>query len=308
MIKKVVITVKYNVLNYLFKEGFKSVFKNKKATIASLGTMCATMFIFGIFFALGENINSFVKGLEEDQAMRVNIQMEATEEEVETLKEEIKKIPGVNTENIEFVTQEEAMETLKSALGDNAYVADPFGAEIYPRGYIVRLTDLEMNLQVQEEIMKLDNVLSITNSNPTVTTLVSVANGIKIVTLVLLMLLIIISIFIISNTIKLTVHARRKEISIMKYVGATNSFIRFPFIIEGIIIGILAGAITILLLGLAYNGIMPAFANTDIAINIGVNIVSFAELFTSIAIVYLILGIGIGIIGSSISMRKYLEV
>ncbi len=300
--------MKYNVLNYLIKEGFKSVFKNKKATIASLGTMCATMFIFGLFFTLGENINFFVKGLKEDQAMRVNITREATEEEVQTLKEEIMKIPGVNAEKIQYVSQEEAMATLKDALGDNAYVADPFGADIYPRGYIVRLSDLELNLQVQEQINKLDNVSSITNANQTVTALVTVANGIRIVTLVLLVLLIVISIFIISNTIKLTVHARRKEISIMKYVGATNSFIRFPFMIEGILIGIVAGAITILLLGVAYNGIMPTFASTDIAVNMGINIVSFGELFTSIAIVYLILGIGIGVVGSSISMRKYLEV
>jgi len=300
--------VKYNVLSYLIKEGFRSVFKNKKATIASLGTMCATMFIFGIFFSLGENINAFVKGLEEEQAMRINIENDATDEEVEALKEEIKKIQGVNTENIEYVSKEEAMETLKSGLGDNAYVVDPFGSEIYPRGYIVRLTNLEYNLQVQEEIMKLDNVRSITNANPTVSMLAKVANGIKIVTLVLLLLLIIISVFIISNTIKLTVHARRKEISIMKYVGATNSFIRFPFVVEGIVIGLVAGAITILLLGLAYNAIMPAFANADISINMGIKIVSFAELFTSIVTVYLILGIGLGVVGSSISMKKYLEV
>ena len=300
--------MKYNVLSYLIKEGFRSVFKNKKATIASLGTMCATMFIFGIFFSLGENINAFVKGLEEEQAMRINIENDATDEEVEALKEEIKKIQGVNTENIEYVSKEEAMETLKSGLGDNAYVVDPFGSEIYPRGYIVRLTNLEYNLQVQEEIMKLDNVRSITNANPTVSMLAKVANGIKIVTLVLLLLLIIISVFIISNTIKLTVHARRKEISIMKYVGATNSFIRFPFVVEGIVIGLVAGAITILLLGLAYNAIMPAFANADISINMGIKIVSFAELFTSIVTVYLILGIGLGVVGSSISMKKYLEV
>jgi len=301
-------TVKYNVLNYLIKEGFRSVLKNKKATIASLGTMCATMFIFGIFFALGENINFFVKGIEEDQAIRVNIEKSATEEEIETLKEEIKKVSGVNTENIELKTEQDAMDSLKDRWGDNAYVLDSFDPQILPKAYIVRLTDLEMNLQVQDEIMKLNNVSSISNANQTVSTLVSVANGIRIVTLTLLILLIVISIFIISNTIKLTVHARRKEISIMKYVGATNSFIRFPFIVEGIIIGVVAGAITILLLGLAYNGIMPTFASSEISINMGISIVSFADLFGSIVTVYLILGIGIGVIGSSISMKKYLEV
>ena len=94
----------------------------------------------------------------------------------------------------------------------------------------------------------------------------------------------------------------------MKYVGATNSFIRFPFVIEGIIIGLVAGAVTILLLGLCYNAIMPSFASTEASINMGISIVSFADMFTSIVTVYLILGIGIGVIGSSISMKKYLEV
>ena len=300
--------MKYNVLSYLIKEGFRSVFKNKKATIASLGTMCATMFIFGIFFALGENINFFVKGLEEEQAMIVNIKREATDEEVKILGEQIKKIQGVNKENIEYVTQQDALDRFKKGFGEKAYLIEMFGAEIYPRGYVVRLTDLQYNLQVQDEIKQLENVQSITNSNPTVSTLENVANGIKLVTFILLVLLVIISIFIISNTIKLTVHARRREISIMKYVGATNNFIRFPFIIEGIIIGVVAGAITILLLGLAYNSIMPTFASTGTAINIKIEIVSFAELFKSIVIVYLILGTGIGIVGSSISMKKYLEV
>lgn len=300
--------MKYNVLSYLIKEGFRSVFKNKKATIASLGTMCATMFIFGIFFALGENINFFVKGLEEEQAMIVNIKREATEEEVKVLGEQIKKIQGVNKEKVEYVTQQEALERFKKGFGEKAYLIEMFGAEIYPRGYIVRLADLQYNLQVQDEIKQLENVQSITNSNSTVSTLENVANGIKLVTFILLVLLVVISIFIISNTIKLTVHARRREISIMKYVGATNNFIRFPFIIEGIIIGIVAGAITILLLGLAYNAIMPTFASTGTAINIKIEIVSFAELFKSIVIVYLILGTGIGVVGSSISMKKYLEV
>ena len=300
--------MRYSILGYLIKEGIRSVFKNKKATLASLGTMCATMFIFGIFFALGENINHFVKGIQEDQALRVNIVKTATDEDVAKLKEEIKAIQGVNTQNIDLQTEEDAMDEMKEKFKNKAYILDSFSANIFPKAYIVRLTDLELNLQVQEEIMKLENVSSITNANTTVSTLVSVANGIRIVTLVLLVLLVIISIFIIANTIKLTVHARRKEISIMKYVGATNGFIRFPFIIEGIIIGIMAGAITILLIGLAYNGIMPAFASTEVSINMGISIVSFAELFSSIATVYLILGIGIGVTGSSISMRKYLEV
>lgn len=301
--------MKYNILSYLIGEGIRSVFKNKKATIASLGTMCATMFVFGVFFAVGENINSFVNNLEGDQAIRVNIEKTATEEQIATLGEEIKKIEGVNADELEFRSEDDALQIMKDKFGDNAYILDSYEDQnIFSAAYIVKLTDLNLNLQVQDEITKLANVKSITNENKTISTLISVANGIRIVTVTLLALLIIISVFIISNTIKLTVHARRKEISIMKYVGATNTFIRFPFMIEGVIIGIVAGAITILLLGLAYNGIMGAFAGSETLRLIGVNIVSFADMFNLIVTVYLILGIGIGVLGSSISMRKYLEV
>ena len=299
--------MKYNILSYLIGEGLKSVFKNKKASIASLGTMCATMFVFGVFFAIGENINTFVKNLEGEQAIRVNIEKTATEEQITTLGDEIKKIQGVN--EIEFRSEDDALQIMKEKFGDNAYILDTYeDKNIFSSAYIVTLTDLNLNLQVQDEITKLENVKSITNENKTITTLISVANGIRIVTVTLLALLIIISVFIISNTIKLTVHARRKEISIMKYVGATNGFIRFPFMVEGIVIGIIAGAITIVLLGLAYNGIMSAFAGSETLRLIGVNIVSFADMFNLIVTVYLILGIGIGVIGSSISMKKYLEV
>ena len=299
--------MKYNILSYLIGEGIRSVFKNKKATIASLGTMCATMFVFGVFFAVGENINSFVKNLAGDQAIMVNIEKEATEDQIATLGEEIKKIEGVN--EIEYKSEDDALQTMKDRLGNNAYILDIYEEQnVFSPAYIVTLTDLNLNLQVQDEITKLESVKSITNANKTIATLISVANGIRIVTVTLLVLLVIISVFIISNTIKLTVHARRKEISIMKYVGATNTFIRFPFMIEGIIIGIAAGAITILLLGLAYNGIMGAIAGSETLRLIGVNIVSFADMFNLIVTVYLILGIGIGVLGSSISMRKYLEV
>ena len=122
------------------------------------------------------------------------------------------------------------------------------------------------------------------------------------------MLLIVISIFIIANTIKLTVHARRKEISIMKYVGATNGFIRWPFIVEGMIIGILASAISIVLVGGAYSFIAEKLVNSEFMQVINMSLISFKDMFNSIILVYMLLGIGIGVLGSMISMRKYLKV
>ena len=148
----------------------------------------------------------------------------------------------------------------------------------------------------------------IRSSNEEIALLMSIAKGVRIFTLALLIVLVIISLVIIGNTIKLTVHARRKEISIMKYVGATNGFIRWPFIVEGAFIGIAAALITILIVGLAYNALIPNLAETMVVKKLDITFVTFNEMFNMIIIVYLLLGIGIGTTGSIMSMRKYLEV
>jgi cell division transport system permease protein len=154
----------------------------------------------------------------------------------------------------------------------------------------------------------MENIKKITSRDETVTTLIKLANGIRIVTGVILILLVVISIFIIANTIKLTVHARRKEISIMKYVGATNGFIRWPFIVEGMIIGIIASAISIVIVGGAYSFLAEQLVNSQFMQVINMSLISFADMFNSIIFVYMLLGIGIGALGSVISMRKYLKV
>jgi cell division transport system permease protein len=307
MIKKAVMIMKYNIFTYLVGEGFKNVFKNKKSTAASLMIMCATMIIFGVFFIIGENINYFVKEVESAQGIQVFINLDATDEQVKEVGEKISALDGVNT--ITFVSKDEGLEQLKEKFKEKEYLLDAYKENnILPDSYVVTLTDLSLSSQVQEQIMQLDNIKRITSRDETVTTLISLANGVRIATGVILILLIVISIFIIANTIKLTVHARRKEISIMKYVGATNNFIRWPFIVEGIIIGILAGMISMTIIGGLYSFGAEKIVNSSFMQTIGMSLVSFADMFNLIVIIYLILGIGIGVLGSSISMRKYLKV
>ena len=299
--------MKYSILGYFIGEGFSNVFKNKKSTGASLMIMCATMIIFGVFLILGENINHIIKDVESVQGIQVFATSETTEEEMLELGEKIRnlKVGDVNAVNgVKRVSKEEALNIMKERLKENQNILSTFEGE----NNIVTLTDLNFSEQVQEQISTLDHVKRINSSDQTVTTLLKLANGIKIVTLAILVLLILISVFIISNTIKLTVHARRKEISIMKYVGATNNFIRWPFIVEGMIIGIFASAISILIVGLAYNSIAESLVNSQFMKTIHVSLVSFGEMFNSILITYMGLGIGIGAFGSIISMRKYLKV
>ena len=299
--------MKYNVVGYFLSEGFRNVFKNKKSTFSCLGVMCATMLMFGLFFAIGQNITHMVENIEDSQAIRVFAKIDTSEEELTKMKTEIERIEGVEP-GIKLVTPEEAYNEMKERLKDKGDAMNILEPSIFSYSYIITLSNLELNDSIQEQIMKLDNIKRIASSNQTIRALSVIGKWVRIVTGVLLIILVIISIFIISNTIKLTVHARRKEISIMKYVGATNSFVRTPFVIEGVIIGIISSVISLLLVGGAYNWCANRIRLSETIQTVGVNILSFNELFTQIIAVYMILGVGIGIIGSAISMRKYLDV
>ena len=298
--------MKYNRLGYLIGEGFSNVFKNKKSTIASIIIMCATMIIFGLFLIIGENVNHFVDNLKLQQGFQVFMKENATQEEMDQVKEDIRALDGIST--IEFVSKEQGLNTMKEKLKDEKGVLDGFNVQKIKASYIVKVTDLERSKTIQDEVEKIDNVVKITNSNETAMKLISIAKIIRIATGVILLLLIIISTFIISNTIKLTVHARRKEISIMKYVGATNSFIRWPFLVEGIIIGVVAGAISVGIIGLAYTYIVGQISGTSFFEIANIKFIEFSSMSELLILVYLGLGIGVGAIGSTISMKKYLEV
>ena len=306
--------MRYNVITYLLGEGIRNVFKNKKSTSASIIIMSLTMLIFGVFFVITQNINSIMKQIESEQGIEVFL-YDISEDQTKALEDYIRNIDGINT--VEYKSKEDALNQLKSQFKDREDLLSGYDENnIFPASYVVTLTDLTKNNEVKQKIDEYDKdkpdtekvIKKITSSDETITTLINLANGIRIITGVILVILIIISIFIISNTIKLTVHARRKEISIMIYVGATNSFIRWPFIVEGIIIGIISGAISIIILGINYNLIANKILESQVVSAMSINLLTFADMFGLIVLVYTILGVGIGILGSCISMRRYLKV
>ena len=306
--------MRYNVITYLLGEGIRNVFKNKKSTSASIIIMSLTMLIFGVFFVITQNINSIMKQIESEQGIEVFL-YDISEDQTKALEDYIRNIDGINT--VEYKSKEDALNQLKSQFKDREDLLSGYDENnIFPASYVVTLTDLTKNNEVKQKIDEYDKdkpdtekvIKKITSSDETITTLINLANGIRIITGVILVILIIISIFIISNTIKLTVHARRKEISIMKYVAATNSFIRWPFIVEGIIIGIISGAISIIILGINYNLIANKILESQVVSAMSINLLTFADMFGLIVLVYTILGVGIGILGSCISMRRYLKV
>lgn len=301
-------TLKYNIMSYLIGEGLRNVFKNKKSTFASITTMCLTMLMFGAFFIIGENINHIVANISSQQGMQVYLNKKLTSDEIKEIGTYIRKIDGVNT--VTYVSQEEAFNQYKEQWKEHTNIIEGMTEDYLRPSYTVTLTDLSLNQSVQAEINSLgaNKVEEILSSNESISMLESIAKGLRIGIFVLLVALIIISVFIISNTIKLSVHARRKEISIMKYVGATNSFIRWPFAVEGIIIGVISALITVVLVGIIYTLIAAQAVQLDVLQNLKITLVSFNDMFEVIMLVYLAIGIGIGFFGSSISMKKYLEV
>ena len=308
MIEGVDIAVRYSIFGYLIGEGFRNVFKNKKSTIASLVIMCATMFVFGIFFAVSQNVNHITKTIEEQQGMEVFILDEATAEQKEELKNKIRSNQYVNT--ITEKSKEDALEEMKGMFKDRKSLWDTYDGENNPfkASFIVTLTDLTKADEVRTEIESSSIISSVEIKSDTINALIKIADGINIITTIILVILVFISIFIITNTIKLTVHARRKEISITKYVGATNGFIRWPFMVEGMLIGLISVLISLLILAFSYNAVITQIEQSLINNRLNIPLLTFPELFQTLLIVYLVLGIGIGALGSAISMKKYLEV
>lgn len=301
--------MRFNNITYLISEGFINIFKNKKASVASLLTMFCAMFIFGIFFVIGENANYIVEQVSSSQGIRVFILNDATDDEINNLESNIWNL-GDKIATVRFVSKQEALETMKKEFGEKSDLLEVYEGDnnIFPAAFDVNLTDLSYTREVESAISRMENVKEIRSSNQTIDTLIKIANGVKAAIGVIFVLLIIMAVIIIANTVKLTVHARRKEISIMKYVGATNGFIRGPFIVEGILIGVVSALLTLLALASVYNTIIDAIGQSSVLQTMKLSLLTFPNMIQTIGIVFLGLGIGIGIIGSSISMKKYLDV
>ena len=295
---------------YLISEGFKNIFKNKKSSFTSLITMICAMFIFGVAFAIGENANSVVEQVSKKQGIQVYMVRDATDEQINALQSEIWNIGTDKIQKVEFVSKQQALEEMKTNFEDNEWIFEGYEGEnnIFPVSYIVHLTDLSYTKEVEEKISQMDNIDEIRSSNKVIDTLIKIARGVRVAVMVIFVLLIIMAVTIISNTIKLTVHSRRKEISIMKYVGATNGFIRGPFIVEGILIGLCAAVITVLAVGVSYSFIVEKMSSSDSLQQMGITLMQFRQIASTIALVFLGLGVGIGVVGSMVSMKKYLEV
>jgi cell division transport system permease protein len=299
--------MKIRTLRYIVKEGISNSYRNKLMTLASIGIVTASIILFGVFLLLIINMNYNTKMFNEQPDMQAFCEYELDDSQISTIEEQIKNYEEINSYTI--ITSEMAMENFKEKLGEEAYVLAGFDKTLLSASFVIEIKNPEKSEEVVKELEQISGIRRIDYSRDIINLIMKITQWVNIISVILIVILLVVSVFIISNTIKLTVFARRREIGIMKYVGATDSFIRWPFVVEGVIIGVLASIVAFILTAYAYNIVEHRF-NTDLLM-IGsdfVKLVGIRETGLNLAGYFLMLGGIVGAVGSFVSIRKYLKV
>ena len=288
-----------------FSQAFSQINRNKMMTAASLFSITAILLVLGIFFLIIVNINAMSQDVKQSfDQVQVNLLDVVSPDVTDEMIADINKLPGVAS--TVYQTREEALETWKQKWGENAGLLDRMPTNPLPNSIIITLTDIEYAGSVVEAVQDMRGVENINYSQDTVDKLLRLTRIVQIVSLIIILILVLISITVVSNTIKLTVLAREREIVIMRYIGATNWFIRGPFLLEGIVIGIIAAVISSVAIGFLYYYVIEKLG-LDFAMLMPTGFVPLRFMMENLIIIFAALGVSIGACGSIISMRRFLE-
>ncbi|AEM79328.1 permease-like cell division protein FtsX [Thermoanaerobacter wiegelii] len=290
-------------LKYFLKEGFSNLARNRLMTIASITSVMAAMLILGLFLVIILNVNSLTNQVESQLELKAFLKDNISEQEVSQIGNEIKTIPGVTS--VVFESKEEALQKFKQQLGDKSYLAEGLEKDNpLPQSYIVKVKDAGLMKDISNEIKQINGVDKVSYGQDVVDKLLGIIKIIRIVGLSIILILFIISIVIISNTIKLGVFARRREINIMKYIGATDWFIRWPFLIEGVVLGLVGALLSVALLVLIYGYVLDIINNKLIVFQL----LPLEKIVGDIFVYFSLIGAIIGALGSGLSIKRFLNV
>ena len=293
-------------VGYNLKQAVSQMGRNKAMYFTSVLAITAMMLILGLFFVAFVNVNMFAKSIEKDvNVVQIYIKDGSSEEVTKAVGTALEKTDGVD--RTEFVTKADAMEALKKKWGDNGYLLENLPENPLPDSYVVYVSDKDAANSVAASAPKIEGVEDVVYYRDTIEKLAQISHFIEVGSLVAMGFLVIVSIIIVANTIELTVFNREKEIGIMKYLGATNWFVKAPFIWGGIFVGVLASVFATGLTYLIYTKI-TGIIGSDITRILSVTVVPADQLTNILLGMFLCLGIGIGVIGSSISIRRFLNV
>lgn len=292
-------------LNYLVKEGFRNIWSNRMMSIASICVLMSCLVLIGCASMIFLNIESLLGKMEEQNVIMVYIEDDTPDADIEAMGTSLKNMN--NIKEVEFVSKESAWEEQLSTMEEaQAQFFTEISSDIpLPDAYKVTVDDLTYFDNTVNEIKQLKHIDTIRENKDLAEKLLTIRHGVEVISIIIVAVLLAISVFIISNTIKLTVYSRRLEISIMKSVGATNSFVRFPFVVEGMILGIISGIISLGLVWAFYEFAVKQFG--DLLTSLQLEALNFADFALPMLGIFIGIGIITGVGGALISMGKYLN-
>lgn len=295
--------MRWSKFKYSFSQAKKNVFRNGLMTVASLFTITCCLLILGLFTVLSMNVNYITQQIKDQCEVQVYIADGTPEERVSEIGDEILAVS--NVKEISLFTKEDALSyVVEDMFGGSEELASGLEDDTFRDSYKVKLVDIEQTGGTVEALSSISDVADVQNKQDIVNVVVTFSSAVKKISILVMALLFVVAIVIMANTIRLTVFNRRKEINIMKYIGATDRFIRIPFIIEGIMIGCIGAVIAFGFMSWGYVSLMDYIVNTLHMFDL----LPYGNIAPVFGGLFVITGSLIGMIGSLISMRKYLNV
>ncbi|HOL79156.1 MAG TPA: permease-like cell division protein FtsX [Clostridiales bacterium] len=295
--------MKHASIRYLTKEGFRNIWSNRLMSLASVSVLSACLVLLGCSFMLFANTDAVLGRIEAQNVIMVFAKDDATDAELDELKNAIDSTPNVAYS--EFIPKEQAYQELLESLGEDASLLEGLGNDILPDAFRVTVSDMNQYDNTVEALSSLDNILRIRRNSDLATRLIGMRTSIVYIGAGIIIMLLFVALFIIANTVRITMFTRRLEISIMKAVGATNSFIRWPFMVEGILLGIISASLSVGLVFLIYR--LAATHIQNLIGILGATLVPFGEYAVMLYLGFLAVGILTGFFGSLVSLGKYLR-
>jgi len=295
--------MKSTKLGYLIKEGFKSIVTHGFMSFATVTIVVACLVIMGSFSLVAVNISGIIKDLEANNQIVAYVEDTYTEDEARAIEVSIATMP--NVASCQFVTRTEAMQEFASQYDDQSLFED-VDASVFRDRYVIYLNDISLTAQTQQDLYNITGIAKVNAYLDVAQGFVTVRNVVSAISLILIVILVIVSVFIMANTVKLATYSRREEIAIMKMVGASNSFIRFPFVVEGLVLGLLGGLLAYIIEWAVYD-VVTNRVMTGLVGNL-VSVIPFSAVKLAMLAIFAGVGFVVGAFGSSIAIRNYLKV
>ena len=288
---------------YFIREGVGNMFSHGFMSFAAIGITVACLLIMGTFSLVAYNANENLKDLQRENAVLAFVDENLTDEEAMALQSQLEKLPNVS--DCTFVSREEARDSYVEQYDEDDLYSD-LDPEIFRHRYVLHLKDLDDMAQTSQALQNVEGIVKIRADEDISNGFLTMRNIAGVISITLIAILLIVSVFIISNTIKLTTFDRRDDIAIMKMVGATDGFIRWPFVYEGLLLGLLSAAFAFGLQWLLYRAIMEGIENSDTLQLL--RIVPFDKIWKPVAVAFGGVGIVVGVGGSLTAIRRFLRV